>query len=80
MLDKPQLSTNINADSGPRGLCVVAVTNKFTRTAEVLWRKRGGTAALCVRGRAPTPAGTGFIAFLGTLHEEGPHLPCTGSL
>ena len=28
------------------GLCVVAAMNKFTQTAEVLWRKRDGMATL----------------------------------
>ena len=31
-----------DADSNLQGLCVVAATNKFTWTTEVLWRK--GTA------------------------------------
>ena len=35
-----------DADSGPRGPCVVAAVNKFTQTTEVLWRKRDGMAAL----------------------------------
>ena len=34
-----------NADSGPWVLCVVAATNKFTWTTEILWRKRDGIAA-----------------------------------
>ena len=55
MLDKPQLSTNINADSGPRGLCVVAVTNKFTQTTEVLWKKRNSMVALLSEREGPDP-------------------------
>ena len=39
-------SKSDDADSGPRGPCVVAATNKFTQTTEVLWRKRGGVATL----------------------------------
>ena len=35
-----------DVDSGPWGPCVVAAMNKFTRTAEVLWRKRDGMATL----------------------------------
>ena len=35
-----------DADPGLRGLCVVAVTNKFTRTIEILWRKRDSMVAL----------------------------------
>ena len=35
-----------NADSGPRGLCVVAAMKKFTQTTEVLWRKRDSMAAV----------------------------------
>ena len=30
--------------------------------------------------RAGPLPGQAFIAFLGTLHEDGPHLLCTGSL
>ena len=30
--------------------------------------------------RARPLPGQAFIAFLGTLHEDGPHLLCTGSL
>ena len=35
-----------DVDSGQWGPCVVAVMNKFTGTAEILWRKRDGIAAL----------------------------------
>ena len=57
-----------DADSGLRGPCPVAAANKFTRTAEVLWRK--GTAwPLSKWERGPqTQPGQAFIAFLGTLH------------
>ena len=57
---------NCDADPGPQGPCVVAVMNKFTRTSEVLWRKRDGMATLWVRAR-PLP-GQAFIVFLGTIH------------
>ena len=47
--------------------------NKFTRTTEVLWRKRDGMATLSERGqegqRAQPLPGQAFIAFLGTLHR-----------
>ena len=35
-----------DADSVQQGLYVVDETNKFTWTAEVLWRKRDGLATL----------------------------------
>ena len=54
-----------DADPGPRGPCVVDVTNKFTQTAEVLQRKGDGMATLSERGPRPLP-GQAFIAFLGT--------------
>ena len=40
------ISLSLLADSGPQSLCVVHEVNKFTQTAEVLWRKRDGTATL----------------------------------
>ena len=43
---KPSASEILDADSDQRGPCVVDVTNKFTQTAEVLWRKRDGMATL----------------------------------
>ena len=56
---------NGDADSGPRGLCVVAAMDKFTRPTEVLWRKRDSMATLWVRETALTPAWTGFYCFSG---------------
>ena len=51
---------------------------KYTRTTEILWRKRDGMATLYMREgemprespreRADPPPGQAFIAFLGTLH------------
>ena len=35
-----------DTDPGPQGPCVVAMTNKFTWTKEVLWRKRDSMATL----------------------------------
>ena len=40
--------------------------DKYTRTTEVLWRKRDGMATLSERGPRPLP-GQVFIAFPGTL-------------
>ena len=45
---------------------VVDARNKFTRTAEVLWRKRDGMATLSERAPQPLPR-QAFIAFLGAL-------------
>ena len=36
----------IDADPGQQDLCVVATTDKFTRTTEILWRKRDGMTTL----------------------------------
>ena len=66
----------IDAYPGQQGLCVVATMDKFTRTTEILWRKRDGMTTLSVREceragespREPTPAWTGFYCFLGTFH------------
>ena len=45
--DKYHMTSPISdADPGPQGPCVVAAINKFTRTIEVLWRKRDGMAAV----------------------------------
>ena len=63
-------------DPGPQDLCVVAAMDKFTRTTEILWRKRDGMATLWVRKRVRGPEsarplpGQAFIAFLGTLHRR----------
>ena len=78
-----------DADPGPRDLCVVAAMDKFTQITEILWRKRDGMATLYVRegerrGESPRETrplpGQAFIALLDILHEDGPHLLCTGSL
>ena len=44
--------------------------NKFTQTAEVLWRKRDGMAIVYVRERALTPAWTGFYYFSGYITSK----------
>ena len=67
------LRDSFDADPGPRDLCVVAAMDKFTRTTEILWRKRDSMATLYVRERARGPEsqplpGQAFIAFLGTLY------------
>ena len=36
-----QIQWTGDEDPGPQGPCVMGVTNKFTRTVEVLQRKRG---------------------------------------
>ena len=41
-----QIQWTGDEDPGPWGPCVVDAANKFTRTAEVLWRKRDGMATL----------------------------------
>ena len=63
-----QIQWTGDEDPGPWGPCVVDAANKFTRTAEVLWRKRDGMATLSERGPWPLPGQT-FIAFLGKLHR-----------
>ena len=69
----------------------MAAIDKYTWTTEILWREKKGWRgqSLSERGEEgqrepkresrPLP-GQAFIAFLGTLHEDGPHLLCTGSL
>ena len=54
--------------SGQRGPCVVDATDKFTQTAEVLWRKGGSMATL--RESAPTLAWTVFYCFPVALHQR----------
>ena len=71
----------IDADPGLWGPYVMAAMDKFTWTTEVLWRK--GMAWLLSKSERrlwPLPPTQAFIAFLGILHEDGPHLLCTGSL
>ena len=46
----------------PAGAAVVATVCKYTRTTEMLWRKRDSVAALS-RGECPTLAVTGFYCF-----------------
>ena len=41
--------------SRPAGSAVVAAIYTYTRTTEILWRKRGCVAALQVQERAPDP-------------------------
>ena len=48
---------------------VVDAMNKFTWTAEVLWRKRDSMATLWVREHPDPCLDRLFIAFLGTLHQ-----------
>ena len=57
-----------DVDFSQRGPCVVDAMDKFTGTAEVLWRKRDSMATLSERAPRPLP-GQAFIAFLGTLHQ-----------
>ena len=47
--------------------CFVDAMNKFTGTAEVLWKKGGHGHSLSERIQGPLP-GQAFIAFLGILH------------
>ena len=47
----------------------MAAIDKYTRTTEILWRKRDSTDALSQReGPEPLP-GQAFVVFLGTLHQ-----------
>ena len=69
-----------DADPSPRGPCVVDATNKFTQTAEVLWRKRDGMATLWVR-EGPDPClDRLLLPFWAHYIEDGPHLLCIGLL
>ena len=62
----------VDADPGQQGPCAVGAMDKFTRTTEILWRKK----EVRERARGPERAqeraqplhGQAFIAFLGTLH------------
>ena len=45
-MTQPPLPWVSDMDSDQRGPCVVDAMNKFTQTAEVLRRKRDGTATL----------------------------------
>ena len=58
---------------------IVDPTNKFTWTAEVLWRK-GAARPPSERESAPTLAWTGFIAFWEHYIKEGSHSLCSGLL
>ena len=63
----------------PTGSVVVAIYT-YTRTTEILWRKRGCMAALQVRERAPDPHLDRLLLFFWAHYIEGdPHLPCTDS-
>ena len=69
-----------DADPSLWGLCVVDAMNKFTWTAEVLWRKRDGMATLWVR-EGPDPClDRLLLLFHAHYIEDGPHLLCTGCL
>ena len=52
------------------------VTNSHRLPSPV--EEKGHKATLKRRAPGPLPF-KAFIAFLGTLHEDGPHLLCTGS-
>ena len=81
---------NCDADPGPQGPCVVAVMNKFTRTTEILWRKRDGMATIKVREgmrsresplRKPDSCPDRLLLlFWAHYIGDAPHLVCTGSL
>ena len=50
---------------------VAIFKHTYTRTTEILWRKRGCVAALQVKERAPRPPpGQAFIVFQGPLHQR----------
>ena len=58
----------------------MAAIYTYTRTTEILWRKRGCVAALQVQERAPDPRLDRLLLFFWAHYIEGdPHLPCTGS-
>ena len=62
---------------------VVDAMNKFTRTAEVLWRKRRekGRHGHSLNERTPRPLpGQAFIAFWEHYIKEGSHSLCSGLL
>ena len=61
------------ADSDQWGPCVVDATNKFTRTAEVLWRKRDGMASLWVRERPDPCLDRLLLLFWEHYLKEGLH-------
>ena len=57
--------------SGPAGSCVVAAIDKYTRTTEILWRKRDCRPLSESETGPPRPLpGQAFIVFLGTLHQR----------
>ena len=56
----------VDANPGWQGPCVVAMTDKFTWTTEILWGKRDDRDALSVEERAgPFLSWTGFYCFSG---------------
>ena len=58
------------------GSYVVVAIYKYTRTTEILWRKRGCVAALQVKERAPDPLLDRLLLFFWAHYIEGdPHLP-----
>ena len=69
-----------DVDPGPWDPCVVVAMDKFTRTTEILWRKRDSKATLS-RGERPHPC-LDRLLFLFWAHyiEDGLHLLCRGSL
>ena len=70
--------------SWPAGSCVVAAIDKYTRTTEILWRKRDGMAILWERARGlerDDPClDRLLLLFWAHYIEDGPHLLYTGSL
>ena len=69
-----------DVDPGLWDLCVVAAMDKFTRTTEILWRKRDSMASLS-RGEGADPClDRLLLLFWAHYIEDGPHLLCTGSL
>ena len=55
-----------DADYIQQGPYFVDVTNKFTQTAEVLWRKGDGMATLWVREH-PDPCLNGLLSLSGSI-------------
>ena len=79
----------VDVDPIPWDPGAVVAMDKFTWTTEILWRKRGGMAALQVREsvrarESPREPSTCLdrLLWLFWAHytEDGPYLLCTGSL
>ena len=67
-----------DVDPGPQDPCVVAATDKYTGTTEILWRKRDSRATLS-RGEHPDPClDRLLLLFWAHYIEDDPHLLCTG--